>query len=80
MKQDGFKEITLLGQKCLPMVSDPYMAGGFAKLLEETAKTGIERFGLYKRVIRGILAMKMIDVILPVMTTSCRLSISCTTR
>lgn len=43
LKQDGFKEITLLGQNVNSYGKDLHMEGGFAKLLEETAKTGIER-------------------------------------
>lgn len=41
--QDGFKEITLLGQNVNSYGKDLHVQGGFAYLLEEVAKTGIER-------------------------------------
>ena len=43
LKQEGFKEVTLLGQNVNSYGKDLHIAGGFAKLLEETAKIGIER-------------------------------------
>ncbi len=43
LKKDGFKEITLLGQNVNSYGKDLHIEGGFARLLEETAKTGIER-------------------------------------
>lgn len=43
LKQDGYKEITLLGQNVNSYGKDLHIEGGFAKLLEETAKIGIER-------------------------------------
>ena len=39
----GYKEITLLGQNVNSYGKDLHMEGGFARLLEETAKIGIER-------------------------------------
>ena len=41
--KDGFKEITLLGQNVNSYGKDLQIEGGFAYLLEEVAKTGIER-------------------------------------
>ena len=41
--KDGFKEITLLGQNVNSYGKDLQVEGGFAYLLEEVAKTGIER-------------------------------------
>ena len=43
LKAEGFKEITLLGQNVNSYGKDLHMEGGFAGLLEETAKIGIER-------------------------------------
>lgn len=43
LKMEGFKEITLLGQNVNSYGKDLQIEGGFARLLEETAKTGIER-------------------------------------
>lgn len=43
LKAEGFKEITLLGQNVNSYGKDLHIEGGFAKLLEETAKTGVER-------------------------------------
>lgn len=43
LKTEGFKEVTLLGQNVNSYGKDLHMEGGFAKLLEETAKIGIER-------------------------------------
>lgn len=43
LKEEGYKEITLLGQNVNAYGKDLRVAGGFAKLLSETAKTGIER-------------------------------------
>jgi len=40
---DGYKEITLLGQNVNSYGKDLNVEGGFAYLLEEVAKTGIER-------------------------------------
>lgn len=39
----GFKEVTLLGQNVNSYGKDLHLEGGFAYLLEEVAKTGIER-------------------------------------
>ena len=41
--KDGYKEITLLGQNVNSYGKDLQVEGGFAYLLEEVAKTGIER-------------------------------------
>lgn len=41
--QDGYKEITLLGQNVNAYGKDLKMEDGFATLLEEVAKTGIQR-------------------------------------
>ena len=41
--KDGYKEITLLGQNVNSYGKDLNVEGGFAYLLEEVAKTGIER-------------------------------------
>lgn len=41
--QNGYKEVTLLGQNVNSYGKDLVMSGGFAKLLEATAKTGIPR-------------------------------------
>lgn len=43
LKKEGFKEVTLLGQNVNSYGKDLHIEGGFAKLLEETAKIGIER-------------------------------------
>lgn len=43
LKKEGFKEVTLLGQNVNSYGKDLHLEGGFAKLLEETAKIGIER-------------------------------------
>lgn len=40
---EGFKEITLLGQNVNSYGKDLHVEGGFAKLLEETAKLGVPR-------------------------------------
>ena len=41
--QAGYKEVTLLGQNVNSYGKDLHLEGGFAKLLEESAKTGIPR-------------------------------------
>lgn len=41
--QEGYKEVTLLGQNVNSYGKDLKIEGGFARLLEETAKTGIPR-------------------------------------
>lgn len=43
LKEEGFKEVTLLGQNVNSYGKDLQIDGGFARLLEETAKMGIER-------------------------------------
>lgn len=43
LRQEGFKEVTLLGQNVNSYGKDCNMEGGFAHLLEEVAKTGIPR-------------------------------------
>lgn len=43
LKQENFKEVTLLGQNVNSYGKDLHLEGGFARLLEEVAKTGIER-------------------------------------
>ncbi|MDF9837935.1 MULTISPECIES: tRNA (N6-isopentenyl adenosine(37)-C2)-methylthiotransferase MiaB [unclassified Breznakia] len=43
LKETGFKEITLLGQNVNSYGKDLQIDGGFAHLLKEVAKTGIER-------------------------------------
>ena len=43
LKQQGFHEVTLLGQNVNAYGKDLRLEGGFAKLLEEVAKVGIER-------------------------------------
>ncbi|MGL5541122.1 MAG: tRNA (N6-isopentenyl adenosine(37)-C2)-methylthiotransferase MiaB [Erysipelotrichaceae bacterium] len=43
LKQEGFKEVTLLGQNVNSYGKDLSFEGGFATLLEEVAKVGIER-------------------------------------
>lgn len=43
LKEEGFKEITLLGQNVNSYGKDLHIEGGFAKLLEETAKLGVQR-------------------------------------
>lgn len=43
LKVEGFKEVTLLGQNVNSYGKDSHVEGGFAKLLEESAKIGIER-------------------------------------
>lgn len=43
LKEEGYKEVTLLGQNVNSYGKDADIAGGFACLLEETAKIGIER-------------------------------------
>lgn len=43
LQAEGYKEITLLGQNVNSYGKDLHMEGGFAKLLEATAKIGIER-------------------------------------
>lgn len=43
LQKEGFKEVTLLGQNVNSYGKDLHMEGGFAKLLEETAKLGIPR-------------------------------------
>lgn len=43
LQQEGFKEVTLLGQNVNSYGKDLGMDGGFASLLEAVAKTGIER-------------------------------------
>lgn len=41
--EEGYKEVTLLGQNVNSYGKDLNIEGGFARLLEETAKTGIPR-------------------------------------
>ncbi len=43
LKQEGYREITLLGQNVNAYGKDLGIEGGFARLLAETAKTGIDR-------------------------------------
>ena len=43
LKEEGFKEVTLLGQNVNSYGKDIQLEGGFAALLEEVAKVGIER-------------------------------------
>ena len=43
LKEEGYREITLLGQNVNAYGKDIGIEGGFARLLEETAKTGIDR-------------------------------------
>lgn len=43
LKAQGYREITLLGQNVNAYGKDLGIAGGFAKLLEQSAQTGIER-------------------------------------
>lgn len=43
LKEEGFKEVTLLGQNVNSYGKDSNIEGGFAKLLEESAKIGVER-------------------------------------
>ncbi|MEG1474825.1 MAG: tRNA (N6-isopentenyl adenosine(37)-C2)-methylthiotransferase MiaB [Longicatena sp.] len=43
LKNEGYKEVTLLGQNVNSYGKDLHIEGGFAKLLEESAKIGIER-------------------------------------
>ncbi|MEG0468495.1 MAG: tRNA (N6-isopentenyl adenosine(37)-C2)-methylthiotransferase MiaB [Longicatena sp.] len=43
LKEEGFKEVSLLGQNVNSYGKDAHIEGGFAKLLEESAKIGIER-------------------------------------
>ncbi len=43
LKQEGYQEITLLGQNVNSYGKDLHLEGGFAKLLEESARTGIAR-------------------------------------
>lgn len=43
LKEEGFKEITLLGQNVNSYGKDLHLEGGFAALLKATAETGIER-------------------------------------
>jgi len=43
LKAQGYKEVTLLGQNVNSYGKDLHIEGGFAKLLTETAKTGIPR-------------------------------------
>ena len=43
LKEEGYKEVTLLGQNVNSYGKDTGIVGGFASLLEETAKIGIER-------------------------------------
>ena len=43
LKQDGYKEVTLLGQNVNSYGKDLGIQGGFAYLLEKVAETGIER-------------------------------------
>ena len=43
LKAEGFKEVTLLGQNVNAYGKDLGMESGFATLMEESAKTGIER-------------------------------------
>ncbi len=43
LKAEGYREVTLLGQNVNAYGKDLGIKGGFARLLEETAKTGIDR-------------------------------------
>ena len=43
LKKQGYKEVTLLGQNVNSYGKDLHLEGGFARLLEECAKTGIPR-------------------------------------
>lgn len=43
LAEEGYKEVTLLGQNVNSYGKDIHIEGGFAKLLEETAKLGIPR-------------------------------------
>lgn len=43
LQKEGFQEVTLLGQNVNSYGKDLHLEGGFAKLLEETAKLGIAR-------------------------------------
>lgn len=43
LKEEGYKEVTLLGQNVNSYGKDLHIEKGFAALLEETAKIGIER-------------------------------------
>lgn len=43
LMQEGYKEVTLLGQNVNSYGKDLHIEGGFARLLEETAKLGIPR-------------------------------------
>lgn len=43
LKAEGYREVTLLGQNVNAYGKDLEIEGGFARLLEETAKTGIDR-------------------------------------
>lgn len=43
LKEEGYKEVTLLGQNVNSYGKDAHIEGGFAKLLEESAKIGIAR-------------------------------------
>lgn len=43
LKEEGYKEVTLLGQNVNSYGKDAGIVGGFASLLKETAKIGIER-------------------------------------
>ena len=43
LKEEGYREITLLGQNVNAYGKDLGIEGGFARLLEETAKIGIDR-------------------------------------
>lgn len=43
LQKEGFKEVTLLGQNVNSYGKDLHIEGGFAKLLEETAKLGMPR-------------------------------------
>lgn len=43
LSEEGYKEVTLLGQNVNSYGKDIHLEGGFARLLEETAKIGIPR-------------------------------------
>lgn len=43
LKEEGYQEVTLLGQNVNSYGKDLHIEGGFAKLLEESAKIGIPR-------------------------------------
>ena len=56
--QEGYKEVTLLGQNVNSYGKDMNLEGGFAYLLEEVAKLGVPTYSLYNFTSLGFLAMK----------------------